>query len=210
METHSFISLDELTRKLVMILIVQSGLHITSFSAVYLRLEFPLFDESHNFLYIVPPVDAVISAATFILFLIWFYRAQSNLYAFGTNGLKFTPKCIVIQCLIPIVNLWKPYSSMNEVWSKSVHNNVNSNQFRIVKLWWAFFLFSFITLFVFLPVFSVLLLALNGTMVTFFKTIELAGMVFVATIAASNICLIKILKEINFRQQSRSGSLPSE
>lgn len=210
METHSFIFLDELTRKLVVLLIVLSGLHITSFSAVYLRLEFSLFDESHNFLYIVPPVDAVISAATFILFLIWFYRAQNNLYAFGTNGLKFTPKRIVIQCLIPIVNLWKPYSSIKEIWSKSTPNNVNSNQFRIVKLWWAFFLFSFITLFVFLPVFSVLLLTLNGMMVTFFKTAELAGIVFVATLVVSNICLIKILKEINFRQHSKSGTLLTE
>src|SRR5574341_1676157 len=99
-----------------MLLIVQSGLHITSFLAVYLRLEYPLFDEGHNLLYIVPPVDVVISAATFILFLIWFSRAQNNLSAFGTDGLKLTPKGIVIQCLIPIVNLWKPYSSIKEIW----------------------------------------------------------------------------------------------
>lgn len=193
-----------------MLLIAESGLSIASFLVVYLRWEFPLVDMSQTFLFILPPVDVVISIATFTLFLIWFYRAQSNLYAFGTTGIKFIPKSVVIQCFIPIVNLWKPYSSMNEIWSKSVPNDVKSNQPRILKMWWTFFLCSCITVFVFLPIFSALLLVFNGTMITFFKIAELAGIVFVTILAISNVYLIKVLKEINFRQQSKSGTLLTE
>jgi hypothetical protein len=47
-------------------------------------------------------------------------------------------------------------------------------------------------------------------MITFFKIAELAGIVFVTILAISNVYLIKVLKEINFRQQSKSGTLLTE
>jgi hypothetical protein len=48
LEAHSFISLEELTKKLAMLLIAESGLSIASFLVVYLRWEFPLVDMSQT------------------------------------------------------------------------------------------------------------------------------------------------------------------
>ena len=54
-----------------------------------------------------------------VTLLVWIYAAHSNLPAFGARALEFTPGWAVGYFFIPIVNLWKPYQAVREIYTRS-------------------------------------------------------------------------------------------
>ncbi len=77
-----------------------------------------------------------------LAWLMWQYRAQSNLQALGTQGLRFTPGWAVGWWLIPFANLAMPPQTMSELW-KGSDAKAGAVDWKAVKLkpllplWWA-------------------------------------------------------------------------
>jgi len=82
--------------------------------------------------------------ATVVLFAIWIYRAGYNARQLGATGMQFSPGWAVGWYFIPILNLWKPYLAMKEIWKASAAPARWQEYSRgpILPLWWGFFLLS--------------------------------------------------------------------
>jgi tetratricopeptide (TPR) repeat protein len=87
---------------------------------------------------------------TVVLFLMWLYRAHRNLPALGTQNLRFSPGWAVGYWFIPIVNIFKPYQVLKEIWKASdpsvdlseTSSWKNAPTSHLLGWWWAFFLIS--------------------------------------------------------------------
>jgi len=77
-------------------------------------------------------------------FLKWIHRANSNCHGFGTQGMKFTPGWSIGYYFIPIINLYKPYQAMKEIWKVSTNpaNWQNETGGAVLRWWWALWLIS--------------------------------------------------------------------
>ncbi len=58
---------------------------------------------------------------TAITFLRWIHRANLNCHGFGAEGMKFTPGWSIGYYFIPILNFFKPYQAMKEIWKVSTN-----------------------------------------------------------------------------------------
>jgi len=56
--------------------------------------------------------------ATAIGFFFWIYRAYKNLQAMNIPGLKYSPSWAVGYFFIPILNLFRPYQVVKEIWQQ--------------------------------------------------------------------------------------------
>lgn len=56
---------------------------------------------------------------TVVLFGCWIVRANRNVRALGAGGLRITPGWAVGYFFIPIINLWRPYQAMKDLWQAS-------------------------------------------------------------------------------------------
>jgi Domain of unknown function (DUF4328)/GYF domain 2 len=83
-------------------------------------------------------VSTLVYLATIVPFLMWIHRANRNARHFGAQDLKFTPGWAVGWYFIPILNLWKPFQSMKEIWQASKDPLNWSAQLvsPIVGNWW--------------------------------------------------------------------------
>lgn len=85
-----------------------------------------------------------------IAFLAWQYRALANVPALGTKHGEFTPGWALFCWFIPIMNLWKPFKAMKELWQKSdsdFHEDTfvpkdGGESSGIVDFWWGAFITS--------------------------------------------------------------------
>ncbi len=88
--------------------------------------------------------QALIHLVTAVAFLKWIYRANVNARGFGATGMTFTPGWAVGYYFIPILNLWKPYQAMKEIWQASE----NPILWRSIKppallgRWWSLWILS--------------------------------------------------------------------
>ena len=88
--------------------------------------------------------------ATIVFFLIWEYRAFSNLSALKAQNLEFSPGWAVGWWFVPFANLVKPFQAMRELWNESdpeydadlgfLSGSVGAP--TIMGFWWAFWLLS--------------------------------------------------------------------
>jgi hypothetical protein len=94
---------------------------------------------------IVGLLQMVTIIGSYITFLMWFHRAHRNLPSLGNRGLKYSPGWAVGAWFVPILNLFRPYQIMAEIWRGSDPNNVRlDSQYQqyarvssLVGLWWA-------------------------------------------------------------------------
>ena len=158
-------------------------------------LENPTVEEEATLLRIglIGILNAVISVAGGIFFLWWFYRAYKNLKTLGI-ALKSTPRRVIVNFFIPIINFWKPYFAAMEISNKSDPSTLLATEQEgrpsqgsvIVKLWWMTTLIG------------IFLIVLES--VGFVITNALGNMVSI--IAA--ILQIFMIKEISLRQETIS------
>ncbi len=82
------------------------------------------------------------NSATFIISIVlvslWIYRAHDNLRAAGVNDLEFTPSWSVGWFFIPIMNLFKPFQAMKELWNGShgTGDGYGEQSPSTVATWW--------------------------------------------------------------------------
>lgn len=98
----------------------------------------------------------IIFIITGVVFLKWIYRANLNSRGFGAKDMKFTPGWSIGYYFIPILNLYKPYQSMEEIWRVSkdpvnykpyqsmkeslLYQTEGKEENRPLLLWWSFWL----------------------------------------------------------------------
>jgi hypothetical protein len=86
--------------------------------------------------------------ATFVItgfvFLKWIHRANTNSCGFGARDMKFTPGWSVGYYFIPILNLYRPYQAMKEIWkvSKNPADWQKEPGSPLLGWWWALWIIS--------------------------------------------------------------------
>jgi hypothetical protein len=81
---------------------------------------------------------------TFVIFGCWIVRANKNVRALGAINLPITPGWAVGYFFIPILNLFRPYQAMKNLWQAS-HNPVSWSTTKagsILPAWWALWIFG--------------------------------------------------------------------
>lgn len=72
--------------------------------------------------------------------LIWRYKANRNCWYYGAEQMRFTPEWAVGWSLVPVMNLFRPYQVMQEIWKISTDPETWKNQQSsvLIKWWWFF------------------------------------------------------------------------
>ena len=210
---HSYVPLTRLSRFLTIVLcigilfnLISIAMSVISFTAsedINLGLNSNTAKPSgsvsifsSDFTYLYGALYSMVFLTISIIFLYWFYRSYSNLYSLEVNGLKFSPIKAVAYCIIPIINLWKPYYIMKEIWTFS-HATSISNEFSLsdsnsnIKRWWVLFLFS-----IFFPLIGGSLFAQ-----------PISNVITNIALILASVMLISILKEITIGQEKRYNSM---
>ncbi|HEV7699632.1 MAG TPA: DUF4328 domain-containing protein [Pyrinomonadaceae bacterium] len=146
---------------------------------------------------------ALVVAAIF--FLMWLYRAASNLASLRSDSTEFTPGWTVGWWFIPFANLVKPFQTVRHVWSESDPNvevqheflsSVQASAPGFMVAWWALWILANI--------------ASNITSKIFdpenIRTTELSGYFFIVDgvlwIAAAALA-ITVIRSVTRRQEER-------
>ena len=147
---------------------------------------------------------------TIVMFLIWIYRAYSNLEPLAGRNLQFSPGWAVGWWFIPFANLVKPYQVVREIWEES-DPDVPDNEPTFltassrtaptyIGVWWGAWITSNILN--------------NVTERTYdpdsMANIEISGIFFIVTgllTAAAAVLAIMVVRDITERQASRHLSL---
>lgn len=142
---------------------------------------------------------------TIVFFLMWLYRAHSNLTHLHPTNLQFTPGWAVGWWFIPFANLVKPFQVVREVWWESDPEVDEEPTFLSASLhaaptymgvWWAFWLISN-----FVYNFSARFAGNDLTVAGYFDVIANALSAVAAALA------IYLVKDITDRQELRSVSV---
>lgn len=96
----------------------------------------------------VAAVQAMLVLAIGICFLLWTYRLNKNLRAFGVEELRFTPAWAAASFVIPILSLYRPVQVFREIWQASAPDPEarlgqawqNLKTPLLLGFWWASFL----------------------------------------------------------------------
>jgi hypothetical protein len=77
----------------------------------------------------------ILFLASGIVWLVWQYRAHSNLRALGATDLRYTPGWAVGWWFIPFANIVMPYLTMRELW-KASEPNAGAVEWKISRSTW--------------------------------------------------------------------------
>lgn len=89
------------------------------------------------------PLQAVLALAAFVAFVPWIHLARRNLRALGARRMRHSTGAAVWGCLIPGLNLWRPYRVLREVWRASDPGERDAFAWRqrrvpaLLPAWWA-------------------------------------------------------------------------
>lgn len=87
-------------------------------------------------------VQICLFAATAGVFLAWLHQARVNLRAMGVRRLRFRREWAVASFLVPVLNAFRPYQVVCEVWQASDPRNLDPFNWRSVRVpawifaWW--------------------------------------------------------------------------
>lgn len=79
-----------------------------------------------------------------IWILRWIYRASCNARELGAAGMRFSEGGSVFWYFVPILNLWKPFQAMKEIWraSERPRDWQNGPAHGLLVAWWTLWLLS--------------------------------------------------------------------
>jgi hypothetical protein len=145
---------------------------------------------------------------TATVFLIWIYRTYNNLAALKVSDLAYSPEWAVGFWFIPIVNLFRPYQIVREIFTKSSVDLVSVtgppelNQESPVELgfWWGAFLASGF----FYQISGTLYGTGDRANSEYFAAFDLGGSL---TAIAAGLLAIYLVREITGRQKKRAEFL---
>ena len=136
-----------------------------------------------------------------ILFLVWIYRSNRNCHALVSGSLTFTPGWSVGYFFIPIMNLFRPYQAMAEIWRASIpriQRWENAPVSMLIGVWWFLWLVSRIV------GQFVLKSALKSETIDELITLSQASMALDALDIPLCIVCIFMLRGINANQEEKS------
>jgi Domain of unknown function (DUF4328) len=96
---------------------------------------------------------------TGVFFLIWIYRAHRNLPELGVRRPRYSPAWAVGWFFVPILNLYRPYDMVKELWKESnpdvgisdaffmQHSSTQvqySSKSSLIGLWWGLWIGSYV------------------------------------------------------------------
>jgi len=93
---------------------------------------------------IIAYFSLAVFASTLLSFFVWLNQSNKLARAAGAQGMRFSPGWTVGCFFIPIVNLWKPYQAVADIW-KASKNPAGMGAVAtgdIVVVWWILFLVS--------------------------------------------------------------------
>ncbi len=94
---------------------------------------------------IIGVLQLVLYLCTAVVFGRWIYRANQNVRALGADDLPITPGWAVGYFFVPVVNLWRPYQAMKDLW-KASHNPTYWQTIilepAILPVWWGLWILS--------------------------------------------------------------------
>ena len=105
-------------------------------------------------------IASLVALATSIVWLIWQHRGQSNLWARGVPGLRYSPGWAVGWWFVPFASFFMPYKTTRELWWNAGRPAASTEPVEpggrgLLRLWWAVFLASqLVALGAFGPLFS--------------------------------------------------------
>jgi len=88
----------------------------------------------------------LVQVAGAVFFILWFRRAYANLHRLDTVEVNHADSWAVWSWFIPILNFFRPYNIMKEIWIKTqeAYKGAGKDDSRwLVDLWWLFFLLQF-------------------------------------------------------------------
>ena len=83
---------------------------------------------------------------TIIAFLMWQVRIRNNADYIGVAGLRFSVDGVIGWWFVPIMNIFRPYQIMKEMWQSNYHNVNEQPDWRdstvsgLLGWWWGLFL----------------------------------------------------------------------
>jgi len=85
--------------------------------------------------------------ATAVMWLLWSYRAYSNLGLMGTGRTDYRPRWAVGYWFLPLLNLFRPYQITKELWQRSEAGNASEwvrdmGTPALLGWWWLAWLLS--------------------------------------------------------------------
>jgi hypothetical protein len=158
-------------------------------------------------------LEGLVFAAAAVAFLIWLFQVRVNVRSFGARRLEYPRSWILTGFLIPVMNVFRPYQVIREVWKASDPRTLDPFNWKSVPvpsllgLWWAAFV-AFGAL-------ALLALAAGLGAGTTLTRLELATMLRVLAHAAAAVsaCLacfvvshISDAQEEKWEHQSREGA----
>ncbi len=148
---YDFKSIEGLRTWLIRILRLSAFLYALSivFSVLHLLIPYSMDDEFELFdgLYSITEIPILfLFLLSIVLFGIWIVRANKNVRALGARELSISPGWALGHFFIPILNLWKPKTAMNQLWLAS-HNPTTWNgspneKSQVVDKWWGLWIAS--------------------------------------------------------------------
>ena len=138
-----------LTRFYIAIMIMTVISVVTTFILPFLSTSNEAISEKIYNLMDIPYL--IMGVPAFILFILWYFRANKNIHAFGAKGVT-SPIMSVIWWFVPIANLWKPYYVTQEIWKASnpevkLFEGIewkNHPSSKLIKQWWILALSSIV------------------------------------------------------------------
>ena len=76
-----------------------------------------------------------------VLFLMWKHKASKNLAPLGVSNQRFSPRWAVAYYFIPILNLFRPYQVMKEIYLRSGGGGTTPS-YSILTAWWGMWIIS--------------------------------------------------------------------
>ena len=142
-----------------------------------------------------------------IVFLMWLYRARANLVPLGIEDARWKPGWAIAWFFIPIMNYFRPYQVVAELWRASDPTAVPGSWHQrpgsgLLPWWWVLYLVG-----------NVMIWGLVGFDVSTIPELELITglrLVGAALLTISSILAINIVREIDRRQTQRYSAIRAQ
>ena len=91
------------------------------------------------------PLSIVLLISSILVFT-WIYKANKNSHALGAKNMKYSPLGSIGWYFVPILNFFKPYYAMKEIYQTSIssENWENTHISGYIWLWWSTWVLSWV------------------------------------------------------------------
>lgn len=144
------------------LIIISIGMHVVAVASGFMEYQFltKILDGTYRYInseelyflaesndfreMIVGIIQVLLFIIQGIVILMWIYRVNKNLHAFGVKEMNYTPGWAVGWYFIPLLSLWKPYQAMKEIFIKSegLTDHPKKNQRYLLPTWWALWIIT--------------------------------------------------------------------